>query len=84
MQAQIDDNMRTFIQSYMNLDEAEKITIGVAVPRMPFTRIRFEDFAKVDEIRTFLIQDLWFKPVENLSNLENEAVVEVGLELFGT
>ena len=67
----------------MNLDEVEKITIGVAVPRMPFTRIRFEDFAKVDEIRTFLIQDLWFKPVENLSNLENEAVVKVGLELFG-
>ena len=33
--------MRTFIQSYMNLDEVEKIIVGVAVPRMPYTRIRF-------------------------------------------
>lgn len=66
--------MRTFIQERTSLSPDDKVTIEIAVPRMPFTKVRFEEFARVNEIRKYLIQDLFFKPDESLSALEREAV----------
>ena len=54
---------------------------------MPYTTLRLEDLARVDEIKTFLIDDLWNKRFEQatpLSLSEQSAVDEVGRLLFGS
>ena len=60
-QTQIDTNIQDFIWEHRVLSEDQKIPIETVVPRMPFTKLRLDSLARVEEIKTHLIADLWEK-----------------------
>ena len=72
--------MRKFIQDHRTLSKSNKIPYDSAVvPRMPFTRLRFEEFGRIEVIKKFLIADLWFHDKEVISQFELDAFNIVGL-----
>ena len=59
--SQIDASMKRFIWDKKTLTQADKIPIVTVVPRMPYTKVRLEEFARVEEIKQYLIVDIWNK-----------------------
>ncbi len=60
----------------------DKIPIVTVIERMPFTNLSLEDIARVEQIKTFLIGDLWtraFEKGEKLTFEQSSAVRQVGL-----
>lgn len=53
--------MQAFIWAHRTLYNSLKIPIETVVARMPHTFIRLEEFARIEVIKTFLIDDLWNK-----------------------
>lgn len=56
---------------------------------MPYTFVRLEELQKIEEIKQFLIANLWNKKFTEeqtitLSTVEEDAVAQVGLALFGS
>ena len=60
-QTQIDTNIQDFIWEHRVLSESQKIPVVTVVPRMPYTRLRLDSLARVEEIKKHLIADLWDK-----------------------
>lgn len=79
--------MTSFIWSHKALYNFQKIPIYTIVDRMPHTFLRLDELARIEVIKTFLIDDLWNKQfVEEiaLTKSEQKAVDSVGLKLFGS
>ena len=53
--------MQAFIWQHRTLYSSQKIFTSTVVTRMPNTLLRLEELARVEEIKTFLIDDLWDK-----------------------
>jgi len=54
---------------------------------MPFTNLSLDDIGRVEQIKTFLIGDLWsraFSKGEKLTFEQSSAVRQVGIQLYGS
>lgn len=86
-QLEIDNNIRAFVWRHRQLSFFDKIPIVTVIQRMPFTNLSLDDIARVEQIKTFLIGDLWtraFDKGEKLTFEQSSAVREVGLQLYGS
>ncbi len=64
--------MKVYIWFNRNLAEVTKIPIVTVIPRMPYTYLRTEEIARVNEIITFLVGDVWNKAISNSNNLNTQ------------
>ena len=51
--------MKDFIWENQFLTPADIIEIVTVIPQMPFTKLRQADIDRVEEIKFFLVGDLW-------------------------
>ena len=64
--------MKIYIWLNRNLAEVPKIPIVTVIPRMPFTYLRVNEVARVNEIITFLVGDIWNKAQSSQNNLNTQ------------
>ena len=61
----VDAKMKVYIWFNRNLAESTKIPIVTVIPRMPYTYLRVDEVARVNEIITYLVGDVWNKALSN-------------------
>ena len=64
--------MKLFIWFNRNLAESTLIPIVTVIPRMPFTYLRENEVARVNEIITYLVGDIWTKALSNQNSLNSQ------------
>ena len=55
--------------------------------RMPLTSLTAEEFTRIEEIKVYLVDNLWDRAVifgETLVDEQAIAITELGLQMFGT
>ena len=75
----VDQQLRAFIEKYQYQVEF--------TARMPFTDLSLSEFYRIEEIKNYMIADLWerrFVKDEELAQELNDIVDNFGEQLFGT
>ena len=68
----VDAKMKVYIWFNRNLADTTKIPIVTVIQRMPYTYLRVDEVARVNEIINFLVGDIWNKALSNQNSLNTQ------------